>query len=71
MKATNLSPSSITSTNIEDESFWHQHCQEFQASGLSGKEYCRLNVVNYDRFGYFCDSRSSHLNRALLGAKYP
>lgn len=37
---------------IEDESFWQHHTERHKVSGLSRKEYCRINNVNYNRFDY-------------------
>lgn len=38
---------------LEDEIFWKTHLESFKQSGLTRKEYCRQNNVNYDRFGYW------------------
>ncbi len=54
MKAANeLSTLSPLTSVAEDESFWRRHVELHQSSGLTRKKYCRLNNVNYDRFGYW------------------
>ena len=54
MKATEViatQPSSTSST--EDEFFWKRHVELYQSSGLTRTKYCRLNNLNYNRFGYW------------------
>jgi hypothetical protein len=38
---------------IENEAFWNSHIESFKKSGLTRIKYCRLNKINYDRFGYW------------------
>jgi hypothetical protein len=37
---------------VEDEAYWNHHTDQQKASGLSRREYCHLNNVNYNRFDY-------------------
>jgi len=53
MKATNPSKILATGLQVEDESFWRQHYQAHQSSGLTRREYCRKNSIDYYRFGYW------------------
>lgn len=41
------------STVIENEAFWKQELEKLKTSGLSRSKYCRVNGINYDRFGYW------------------
>jgi hypothetical protein len=53
MKATDQSKILSTRLQVEDESFWRQHYQSHQSSGLTRREYCRMNSIDYYRFGYW------------------
>jgi hypothetical protein len=55
MKAAEVAiPTQSSSTpTTEDELFWKRHVELHQSSGLTRTKYCRLNKVNYDRFGYW------------------
>lgn len=59
MKAAELSENILAHKAIEDEAFWKRHAELHQASGLTRKNYCLLNNVNYDRFGYWLGKFSS------------
>lgn len=59
MKAAESSENILAHKAIEDESFWKHHAELHQASGLTRKKYCRLNNVNYVRFGYWLGKFSS------------
>ena len=38
---------------IETKEFWQHHIKQLKSSGLSSANYCRVNEINYDRFGYW------------------
>lgn len=38
---------------IESKEFWEQQSEKLKASGLSRSQYCRVNSINYHRFGYW------------------
>src|SRR5437762_2453898 len=68
MKAAALSENILERKEIEDESFWKRHAELHQASGLTRRNYCRLNNVNYDRFGYWLGKFSSQ-SSSLVAVK--
>ena len=37
----------------EDEFFWQNQLSKFRASGLTRRQYCRQNTVDYYRFTYW------------------
>lgn len=53
MKASGKSP--LVS---ETESYWKNHIELLKSSGLSRVDYCRLNKMNYHRFGYWLNKQS-------------
>lgn len=38
---------------IEGKEFWQQQLEKLKTSGLSRSQYCRVNSINYNRFGYW------------------
>jgi hypothetical protein len=44
---------------IEGKEFWQQQLEKLKTSGLSRSQYCRVNSINYDRFGYWLKRLSS------------
>jgi len=52
MKATR-SERYVSRYAAEDESYWQNHLLGFKASGLTRKQYCRQNAVDYYRFSYW------------------
>ena len=59
MKAAELSENHLAPSTIENEIFWKRHAELHKTSGLTRKNYCSLNNVNYDRFGYWLGKFSS------------
>lgn len=45
----------------EDKSFWKKHIAAFKAIGNSRKEYCKIHLLNYDRFAYWIKKLSPEL----------
>ncbi|MFA6038342.1 MAG: hypothetical protein WC748_09525 [Legionellales bacterium] len=68
MKATDQSKKISTQLQVEDESFWRQHYQAHQSSGLTRREYCRKNSIDYYRFGYWL-KKCSKQNAQLIEVK--
>jgi hypothetical protein len=54
MKAISMEtiPNKSSKKSIENEAFWQQHYLVLKSSGLSRKEYCHENNLDYDQFGY-------------------
>lgn len=62
-------PNNLASTAIiENEAFWRHHIALLTASKLTRKEYCRLNNINYDRFGYWL-GKFSNQSSSLVAVK--
>jgi hypothetical protein len=40
-------------TRTEREHLWHQHIQDWRASGFSGMAYCKQQSLTYCRFVYW------------------
>ena len=38
---------------IESKEFWEDQFDKLKASGLTRSQYCRVNNINYHRFGYW------------------
>lgn len=51
--------SSDKQTQVEDEAFWKNHYEQLKLSGISRAQYCRINQLNYDRFGYWLSKWSA------------
>jgi hypothetical protein len=69
MKAAEVIPTQPPSTSTtEDEFFWKRHVELHQSSGLTRTKYCRLNNVNYDRFGYWL-SKFARQSSSLVAVK--
>jgi hypothetical protein len=68
MKATELSENILAPKTIENEAFWKHHAESHQASGLTRKNYCRLNKVHYARFCYW-SRKSSKKSSSLIAVK--
>jgi hypothetical protein len=68
MKAAELSENLLAPNTIEDKAFWKRHVELYQTSGLTRKNYCRLNNVNYDRFGYWL-GKFSNQSSSLVAIK--
>ena len=68
MKATGLSEILQKPLQVEDESFWRQHYQAHQESGLTRRAYCRINSIDYYRFGYWLKKWSKQ-NVKLIAVK--
>ncbi len=52
MKTSTTSTTTESAHEIENESFWKRHLKLQKESGLSRTKYCRINNLNYERFGY-------------------
>lgn len=52
MKAAKPSKKSVRYLS-EDANYWQRHTDALKKSGLSRKNYCGNNNVNYDRFAYW------------------
>jgi len=61
MKAANL----LEALPVEDELFWRQHDKAHQSSGLTRREYCRKNSIDYYRFGYWLKKWSKQNTRLI------
>lgn len=60
-----------TPTPIENDEFWRHHNQTYKTTGLTRKNYCRQNQLNYDRFGYWIKKqlRSKNQSTKLVSIK--
>ena len=47
-----LASSSVDSEKYLPKSEWIKHVTAHEKSGLSAKEFCKKNNLNYDQFGY-------------------
>jgi hypothetical protein len=61
----------ITQPAKENEVFWLRHNELHKTSGLTRKQYCRQNNLNYDRLGYWIHkwNRNQHQNPELVSVK--
>lgn len=50
-------------TQVENEAFWKNHYEQLKSSGISRAQYCRINQLNYDRFGYWLSKWSAKTTR--------
>lgn len=40
-------------TSSEKAAYWQQHFTDWQQSGLSQRDYCKLNNLTFSSFGYW------------------
>ena len=55
-------------TIIENKEFWELQIEKLKVSGLTRKQYCRENGIDYVRFGYWL-KRLSQSSSALVPVK--
>jgi hypothetical protein len=66
----NKQPPSNTPGAVEDEAFWKHHIEQYKASGSARADYCRLNKLNYHRFGYWLHkNKGTQLKESLVAVK--
>lgn len=53
----------------KDKDYWKKLIEDYEATGLTRSEYCRMHQINYDNFGYWWKKLKNESVKSLIPIK--